>query len=196
MNRSKPSPALVVAVVALVAALAGTAVGGVAVSSLGKEETKKVRKIARKQAKKAAKKPSKEAARALASAQSAGEAAAAAQTTADAAQSTADGALAALNGRTISFGSFNSNGSTRQVGGAITGASNRSPGQYFVNFNRSVAGCEVLAGVAQASTSPSAAITAQAYDAVLAGGTSSQVAMDTHSAAAFVNSAFTVLALC
>jgi len=52
----RPSPALLVAVVALVAALAGTAVGGVAVTSLNKKETKKVRKIAKKQAKKQSKK--------------------------------------------------------------------------------------------------------------------------------------------
>ncbi|MGB2852189.1 MAG: hypothetical protein WBC01_11035 [Solirubrobacterales bacterium] len=49
---TKPSPALLVAVVALVAALAGTAIGGVAVTSLNKKDKKQVTKIARKQAKK------------------------------------------------------------------------------------------------------------------------------------------------
>ena len=53
---AKPSPALLVAVVALVAALGGGAVAGVAVTSLNKKETKKVRKIAKKQAKKLDKK--------------------------------------------------------------------------------------------------------------------------------------------
>lgn len=48
----RPSPALLVAVVALVAALAGTAVGGVAVTSLSKGDKKRVKTIAAKQAKK------------------------------------------------------------------------------------------------------------------------------------------------
>jgi hypothetical protein len=51
IKQTKPSPALLVAVVALVAALAGTAVGGMAVTSLSKKETKQVRKIANKKAK-------------------------------------------------------------------------------------------------------------------------------------------------
>jgi hypothetical protein len=50
-KRTKPSAALIVAVVALVAALGGGAVAGVAVTSLNKKETKKVRKIANKKAK-------------------------------------------------------------------------------------------------------------------------------------------------
>jgi hypothetical protein len=50
----KPSPALLVAVVALVAALAGTAIGGVAVTSLSKKDKKQVTKIAKKQGKKQA----------------------------------------------------------------------------------------------------------------------------------------------
>ncbi len=49
---AKPSPALLVAVVALVAALAGTAIGGVAVTSLNKKDKKQVTRIAKKQAKK------------------------------------------------------------------------------------------------------------------------------------------------
>ncbi|MBK5118065.1 MAG: collagen-like protein [Thermoleophilia bacterium] len=56
IKRTKPSPALLVAVVALVAALGGGAVAGVAVTSLNKKETKKVRMIAKKQAKKLDKK--------------------------------------------------------------------------------------------------------------------------------------------
>ena len=56
IKRTKPSAALIVAVVALVAALGGGAVAGVAVTSLNKKETKKVRKIAKKQAKKLDKK--------------------------------------------------------------------------------------------------------------------------------------------
>ncbi len=52
----RPSPALIVAVVALVAALAGTAVGGVAVTSLNSKDKKQVKKIAKKQGKKQAKK--------------------------------------------------------------------------------------------------------------------------------------------
>lgn len=55
IKRAKPSPALLVAVVALVAALAGTAVGGVAVTSLNKGEKKAVKRIATKQGKKQAK---------------------------------------------------------------------------------------------------------------------------------------------
>jgi hypothetical protein len=53
---AKPSPALLVAVVALVAALAGTAIGGVAVTSLSKKDKKQVKKISKKQAKKLDKK--------------------------------------------------------------------------------------------------------------------------------------------
>jgi hypothetical protein len=52
IKAAKPSPALLVAVVALVAALAGTAIGGVAVTSLSKKDKKQVTKIAKKQAKK------------------------------------------------------------------------------------------------------------------------------------------------
>lgn len=51
-NWGKPSPALLVAVVALVAALGGGAVAGVAVRSLNKKEIKKVRQIAKREAKK------------------------------------------------------------------------------------------------------------------------------------------------
>ena len=56
IKRTKPSPALLVAVVALVAALAGTAIGGVAVTSLSKKDKKQVTKIAKKQGKKQGKK--------------------------------------------------------------------------------------------------------------------------------------------
>ena len=56
IKRAKPSPALLVAVVALVAALAGTAIGGVAVTSLSKKDKKQVTKIAKKQGKKQANK--------------------------------------------------------------------------------------------------------------------------------------------
>lgn len=52
----RPSAGLVVAVVALIAALAGTAVGGVAVTSLNKEDKTQVKKIAKKQARKQIKK--------------------------------------------------------------------------------------------------------------------------------------------
>lgn len=51
-NWGKPSPALLVAVVALVAALGGGAVAGVAVRSLNKKEIRKVRQIAKREAKK------------------------------------------------------------------------------------------------------------------------------------------------
>jgi hypothetical protein len=51
-NWKKPTPALLVAVVALVAALGGGAVAGVAVTSLNKKEIKKVRQIAKREAKK------------------------------------------------------------------------------------------------------------------------------------------------
>ncbi len=51
-NWKKPSPALLIAVVALVAALGGGAVAGVAVTSLSKKEIKRVRQIAKKEAKK------------------------------------------------------------------------------------------------------------------------------------------------
>jgi hypothetical protein len=53
---AKPSPAFLIAVVALVAALGGTAVGGVVASKLSGKEKKQVTKIARKQAKKLDKK--------------------------------------------------------------------------------------------------------------------------------------------
>lgn len=53
MLRRRPSPAMIVALVALSVALAGTAVAGVAtISALDKHETKKVKKLARKQANK------------------------------------------------------------------------------------------------------------------------------------------------
>jgi hypothetical protein len=51
-SKAKPSAALIVAVVALVAALGGGAVAGVAVTSLNKKDKKQVTKIAEKQAKK------------------------------------------------------------------------------------------------------------------------------------------------
>jgi hypothetical protein len=52
IKRAKPSPALIVAVVALVVALAGGAVAGVAVTSLNKREKKVVKRIASKQIRK------------------------------------------------------------------------------------------------------------------------------------------------
>ncbi|HKJ37036.1 MAG TPA: hypothetical protein VKA36_10750, partial [Solirubrobacterales bacterium] len=53
------SPALVVAVIALIAALAGTAVGGVAVTALNKQEKKQVKKIAKQQGKRQGRKQAK-----------------------------------------------------------------------------------------------------------------------------------------
>lgn len=53
---SKPSPAILVAVIALVAALGGGAVAGVTVNALNKKEKKQVKRISKKQAKKQAKK--------------------------------------------------------------------------------------------------------------------------------------------
>lgn len=53
---ARVSPGLLVAVVALVAALAGTAVGGVALTSLNKGEKKVVKRIAKKQGKRQANK--------------------------------------------------------------------------------------------------------------------------------------------
>jgi hypothetical protein len=59
IKQTKPSAALIVAVVALVAALGGGAVAGVAVTSLNKKDKKQVTKIAKKQGKKQAKKQAK-----------------------------------------------------------------------------------------------------------------------------------------
>jgi|GEM_PF-2732425 hypothetical protein len=56
IKQAKPSPALLVAVIALVAALGGGAVAGVAVTSLSKKDKKQVTKISKKQAKKLDKK--------------------------------------------------------------------------------------------------------------------------------------------
>jgi hypothetical protein len=56
IKQAKPSPALIVAVVALVAALAGTAVGGVAVTSLKPVDKKIVKRVAKQQGKRQAKK--------------------------------------------------------------------------------------------------------------------------------------------
>ena len=51
-KRARVSPALLVAIVALVASLGGGAVAGVTVNALNKKEKKQVRKISKKQAKK------------------------------------------------------------------------------------------------------------------------------------------------
>lgn len=56
IKRAKPSPAFVVAVVALVAAVCGGAVAGVAVRKLDQNEKKQVRKISKNQASKLDKK--------------------------------------------------------------------------------------------------------------------------------------------
>ena len=56
IKKAMPSPAMLVAIVALVAALGGTAVAEVATTSLSKKDTKKVKKIANKQGKKQANK--------------------------------------------------------------------------------------------------------------------------------------------
>ncbi|MBK5118064.1 MAG: hypothetical protein JJE23_14260, partial [Thermoleophilia bacterium] len=56
IKRTRPSAALIIAVVALVAALGGGAVTGVAVTALNKQEKKQVKKISKKQAKKLDKK--------------------------------------------------------------------------------------------------------------------------------------------
>lgn len=53
-NLLRPSPAMLVAIVALVAALGGGAVAGVAVTALNKKEKKQVTKIAKQQGKKQA----------------------------------------------------------------------------------------------------------------------------------------------
>jgi hypothetical protein len=53
MRRIKLSPAMVVAVVALVMALGGGAIAGVAVTSLNKHDRKKVKRIAKRQANRA-----------------------------------------------------------------------------------------------------------------------------------------------
>lgn len=55
-KRARVSPALLVAVVALVASLGGGAVAGVTVSALNKKEKKQVKRISKKQAKKQVKK--------------------------------------------------------------------------------------------------------------------------------------------
>ena len=59
IKQAKPSAALFVAVIALVAALGGGAVAGVAVTSLNKKDKKQVTKIAKKQGKKQGKKQAK-----------------------------------------------------------------------------------------------------------------------------------------
>ena len=56
IKQAKPSAALIVAVIALVAALGGGAVAGVAVTSLKQNERKQVKKISKRQAKKLDKK--------------------------------------------------------------------------------------------------------------------------------------------
>lgn len=57
---AKPSPALVIAVIALVAALGGGAVAGVAVTALNKKERKQVKKISKRQGKKQGKKQARQ----------------------------------------------------------------------------------------------------------------------------------------
>jgi hypothetical protein len=86
IKQAKPSAALVVAVVALVVALGGGAVAGVAVTSLNKKDKKQVTKIAKKEAKTQGKKSNQKAKAAQASAD-------AAQISADTAQSSANQAL-------------------------------------------------------------------------------------------------------
>jgi hypothetical protein len=83
IKRGKPSPAMLVAIVALVAALAGTAIGGVAITALNKQEKRQVKRIAKKQAKTQGKKSNQKAK--------------AAQASADAAQSSADTAGSSAN---------------------------------------------------------------------------------------------------
>lgn len=67
-KRRRPSAGLVVGVIALVAALAGTAVGGVAVTSLSKQDKKQVKRIAKKLDKKPLKKAKRAEARNVAAA--------------------------------------------------------------------------------------------------------------------------------
>ena len=83
IKRGKPSPAMLVAIVALVAALAGTAIGGVAITALNKQEKRQVKRIAKKEAKTQGKKSNQKAK--------------AAQASADAAQSSADTAGSSAN---------------------------------------------------------------------------------------------------
>jgi len=52
IKRARPSPAVLIAVVALVAALGGSAISGVATPALNKKDKKQVKKISKKQAKK------------------------------------------------------------------------------------------------------------------------------------------------
>ena len=91
IKRGRPSPAILVAVIALVAALAGTALAGSGPSATTAASLKKVEKTADK-AKKKAKKANKKAKAAQGDADAAQSSADAAQTSADAAQSSAGAA--------------------------------------------------------------------------------------------------------
>ena len=90
-KRGRPSSAILVAVMALVAALAGTALAGSGPSATTAASLKKVEKTANK-AKKKAKKANKKAKAAQSSADSAQSSADSAQSTANSAQSSADSA--------------------------------------------------------------------------------------------------------
>ncbi len=96
IKRGRPSPAILVAVMALVAALAGTALAGSGPSATSAASLKKVEKTANK-AKKKAKKANKAAKAAQGSADAAQGSADAAQGSADAAQGAADAAQGTAN---------------------------------------------------------------------------------------------------
>lgn len=138
MKGRRPSPALLVAVVALIAALAGTAVGGVAVTSLNRSERKQVKKIAKKQGKKQAKKQIKKREPSLnvKSARSAGWA------------STADNA-SAVNGQTIIPINHRSNEVTNAELASLNGITIRvscdAAGTESINVVTDIAGGEISA---------------------------------------------------
>jgi len=175
-------------VLAVVATLAGTALAGSGSEATNAASAKKTAKKALKKAKKANKKAKK--------AQSAADSA---QGTADAAKGTADAASSALNGKTISTGSFNADGSTRAVSGAITGATSTVyTGVWLVNFNRSVASCEVVAVAGHTESGTQAGQIATIAPGTAAGGTANQVAVGTREVPTntAINHPFTVIAFC
>ena len=135
IKRGRPSPAILVAVMALVAALAGTALAGSGPSATTAASLKKVEKTANK-AKKKAKKANKAAKAAQGDADSAQGTANSAQGTANSAQETADDATPL--GAVVSTAGTLVRG---QQQGATSADKITGDGAYEVIFNRDVSTC-------------------------------------------------------
>jgi hypothetical protein len=128
--KRRPSPALAISIAALVVALTGSAIAGVAtISKLSKSEKQKVRGLADQEIDK---KASGLSVKSATSATTAGSAASA-------------GVAGDVSNQLWAV--VNENGTLTRATAGITGVTPNPPGKYFVHTNRNVTGCYYVASL-------------------------------------------------